>query len=705
MDEIENDTIAFSEEARSEKTSGDRLRELAALNEDLAQIVASNIARRSDLLFELASHHSKAVRKNVIGNPNTPIQAYTKLAKYFPQELLDNPVLELLFLEDSDFSKSHYMLRNLLCVLLQQENIPDFVLNCAKKLIKDRRDEALTEVLEMHVNRAGEMTEGWHEAADNVIQQFSHYPDYSYDYGYKFIQSYDFDFLSNFWEFMPARISSLIQHKRAMAKNPRTPPKILEKLAFNEDRRIRENVARNKNTSASILDKLTENGHTGKHYYGLSYDLVVQNRNTSTNTLKKLAVFPQFKRFVAKHENTSTEILEQLSKHKSSQVRQAVSRNKNTSIKTLKRLATARDGMVCMAVMENKNTPRYLSESISRQFATHEDIKIRQIIAKNENTPIEVLERLKTDDNFKVRARVAQNKKSSVLILKLLANDKDNRVRAEVVNNKNTPNDLLEQLISDRDCWVRNSFIYNNNIPSIILEEFISSPDYNTRQLIAKNPNLPLNILEQLVLDSYSSVRKTLAKNPNLPLSILEQLAIDSNPMVRVSLAENPNLPVKIIEQLATNSFIYVRKTLAKQPNLPVKIIEQFAIDSDSDVRKNLASNHRTSINILKMLATDKDNSVCHSVVENSKCSFEIKETIFKNFAQSEKPSYCRLILFLSEYVESFILAEHSNSISWLERYAIAQNPKTPKDNLKQLAQDGNRIVRATAKESLQKSQ
>jgi len=48
-------------------------------------------------------------------------------------------------------------------------------------------------------------------------------------------------------------------------------------------------------------------------------------------------------------------------------------------------------------------------------------------------------------------------------------------------------------------------------------------------------------------------------------------------------------------------------------------------------------------------------------------------------------------------------LAENSNSISWLERYAIAQNKKTPEETLKQLAQDGNRIVRATAKESLQK--
>ena len=34
---------------------------------------------------------------------------------------------------------------------------------------------------------------------------------------------------------------------------------------------------------------------------------------------------------------------------------------------------------------------------------------------------------------------------------------------------------------------------------------------------------------------------------------------------------------------------------------------------------------------------------------------------------------------------------------------AIAQNQKTPQETLQQLAQDGNRIVRATARESLGK--
>lgn len=108
---------------------------------------------------------------------------------------------------------------------------------------------------------------------------------------------------------------------------------------------------------------------------------------------------------------------------------------------------------------------------------------------------------------------------------------------------------------------------------------------------------------------------------------------------------------------------------------------------------------------MLEKLANDLVHRVRIGVVENPQCTLEIKKTIFKNFAKSETPSFSRVALFLSDYAESSVLAENSNSISWLERYAIAQNPKTPLETLKQLAQDGNRIVRATAKESLQKRQ
>ncbi len=48
MDEINKD-ISLEEEARSQDASQERLRELAALNGDLAEIVASNVSAPPEL--------------------------------------------------------------------------------------------------------------------------------------------------------------------------------------------------------------------------------------------------------------------------------------------------------------------------------------------------------------------------------------------------------------------------------------------------------------------------------------------------------------------------------------------------------------------------------------------------------------------------------------------------------------------------------
>ncbi|MDJ0532220.1 MAG: hypothetical protein QNJ70_06930 [Xenococcaceae cyanobacterium MO_207.B15] len=94
-----------SEEAQQETTSPQRLGELALLSDTLAQIVAENIATPPELLSQLGSHSSEAVKKAVVSNPNTPTQTLFELGAYFPQELLENPVFNLLTLENCNFVK------------------------------------------------------------------------------------------------------------------------------------------------------------------------------------------------------------------------------------------------------------------------------------------------------------------------------------------------------------------------------------------------------------------------------------------------------------------------------------------------------------------------------------------------------------------------------------------------------------------------
>jgi hypothetical protein len=59
-------------------------------------------------------------------------------------------------------------------------------------------------------------------------------------------------------------------------------------------------------------------------------------------------------------------------------------------------------------------------------------------IAKNPNTPPEILARLANDNNWGVRCRVAENLNTSPETLERLANDEDYCIRWHVAFNPNT---------------------------------------------------------------------------------------------------------------------------------------------------------------------------------------------------------------------------------------------------------------------------
>ena len=60
-------------------------------------------------------------------------------------------------------------------------------------------------------------------------------------------------------------------------------------------------------------------------------------------------------------------------------------------------------------------------------------------VAKNPNTPIEILKDLATDDDYYVRWEVAENPNTPVETLKVLATDKNGGVRWGVAYNPSTP--------------------------------------------------------------------------------------------------------------------------------------------------------------------------------------------------------------------------------------------------------------------------
>ncbi len=87
-------------EARSTHTLADRLEELAVQSTALARLVACNDSAMPELLEQLSHHSDATVRKWVCAHANAPPEVLGKLGGQFPQQLLDNPALDFMILEN-----------------------------------------------------------------------------------------------------------------------------------------------------------------------------------------------------------------------------------------------------------------------------------------------------------------------------------------------------------------------------------------------------------------------------------------------------------------------------------------------------------------------------------------------------------------------------------------------------------------------------
>ncbi|MGL6344702.1 MAG: hypothetical protein ACRC80_36820 [Waterburya sp.] len=209
------DSLIYSQleaEAKSENTSGDRLWELARKDDNLALIVAQNTVAPEKVLKELSKSNNSAIRKAVCANPNTASNTLWQLASEFPQQLLNNPIFELLVLENPNFI----------------ENIP---INIFRQLLD------LSEFPE-HFR---ELASNSHQ--DNIRVAIAENSRTSADMLNKLADDQSF------------------YVRTAVAGNPNTSVDDLHKLAGDQDEDVLDAVTSNPNTSADDLHKVVDMIH------------------------------------------------------------------------------------------------------------------------------------------------------------------------------------------------------------------------------------------------------------------------------------------------------------------------------------------------------------------------------------------------------------------------------------------------------------
>lgn len=142
---------------------------------------------------------------------------------------------------------------------------------------------------------------------------------------------------------------------------------------------------------------------------------------------------------------------------------------------------------------------------------------------------------------------------------------------------------------------------------------------------------------------------------------------------------------------------------MAANPNLPPYQLVELAQDVNNSVRQNVARNPQTPIKLLEKLISGHDSTVRKIAVKNYlEKNPDGLPFVLRTYAQSiTYTKLSRFFMLLHPQIPVDVLVENSRALEWRIRFAIAYHPNTPKPIRQQLANDGNRIVRATAKAHL----
>ncbi|BAZ17354.1 leucine rich repeat variant [Calothrix sp. NIES-4071] len=294
----------------------------------------------SEELRKLADNHNGAVRKLVASNPNTPPDLLVELFIEYPHQVLNNPVIELLLLENPDFFKELYQNNP---YIFNEDALPslfkEWAVNCS--------DEGIRKNLASNENTHESLLVKL--AKDTSVEVRCH--------------------VAGNHRTNPDTLKQLAEDKSkkvrlAVAENKNIPICALLKLATDKSYEVRSKVAAHTKTPSDILEKLIQDSN------GIVRFGAARNPNTPQNSVNKL--------------------LEKLIRH---DIR--IIQEYKLPQSFLEWAVNHQDTNIRVAVACNSNTP----QSLLMQLAQDKEICVRTAVAKNSKSSRKTLTKLSQDEN------------------------------------------------------------------------------------------------------------------------------------------------------------------------------------------------------------------------------------------------------------------------------------------------------------------
>jgi hypothetical protein len=462
-------------------------------------------------------------------------------------------------------------------------------------------------------------------------------------------------------------------------------------------------------------------------------------------------------------------------------VLEAVAKHKQVSEHVLEQLAikSRYDPELGLCIAQRKD----VSQTVLEKLAEHGAGSVRLHLATYPKIPVKVLEILveNAEPNWNLRVaietNIAKNPNTPLNVLEALIKVPYTKVKSAIAKRSDLPKQLIIEMAMDYRVHTMNFLPQNRSIPSSWLEEMAEHPNERVRQMVARHPNTPAHLLVQAA--SYLELRQFVAENPSTPPEVLEELAMDSRGDIQAAVARNANTPGYVLEilggtpfhdlllarhpntppstlqkvlwRLALDERLSVRKYVAQHNQAPVSILTQWAKNSP-ELRPWIASNIRTPSGILEDLAKETSKDVRYGVAKNINTPPHILEKLAQDWrlevrqavaSNPETPGNVLEILIKDWHLRSFIaqnpntpataleqltqffrydwyivqhpntpaklrqrlLEEFSTSVVETERLFVARHSETPVEILEHLAQDDDPVVSKSAKRSLRKRQ
>lgn len=283
---------------------------------------------------------------------------------------------------------------------------------------------------------------------------------------------------------------------------------------------------------------------------------------------------------------------------------------------------------ILAALLDNKNITGTQRDKLIQTCVYSIDQEVLLRLAKDPQTPFEILNKLSKHQNGDIRAELIWRKPPYISILKTLSQDENWAIRREVAKSSYTTLDVLESFLNETDDEVVLEVIKNQNTTPKILNKFAEkffnqdgwfNEDEDKYDMVSN-----LKFLNALVFRVFDANKPTEELESNF---ILNSIAKHDNEHYRLILAKpfsSYPVPSNIFKILYRTGDEFTPMYLSDSDSSGEELLLKLASDTNTSplilmnlsnrkyasVRTAVAKNHNTLDMIVKKLTFDKSKEV-----------------------------------------------------------------------------------------------